>query len=147
MGNTFDIYRANCDGSNIELIATDVANAYYVDYSWDTLPIGRYKYGISTDGGNTISWSECLDKDVMVVDENNAMEIKVYPNPTETMITVEAENMSEIVISNMMGQTVGRYSDINASSANIDMNGYEKGTYLVRIITDNSVIVRNVVKM
>ncbi len=78
---------------------------------------------------------------------DETMTVKVYPNPTETMITVEAENMSEIVISNMMGQTVGRYSDINASSANIDMNGYEKGTYLVRIITDNSVIVRNVVKM
>ena len=71
----------------------------------------------------------------------------VYPNPTDGMITVEAENMSEIVISNMMGQIVGRYTDINGSSANIDMNGYEKGTYLVRIITDSSVIVRNVVKM
>ena len=71
----------------------------------------------------------------------------VYPNPTDGMITVEAENMSEIVISNMMGQIVGRYTDINGSSANIDMNGYEKGTYLVRIITDSSVIVKNVVKM
>jgi len=73
--------------------------------------------------------------------------VNVYPNPTDGMITVEAENMSEIVISNMMGQIVGRYADINASSANIDMNGYEKGTYLVRIITDSSVIVRNVVKI
>ena len=63
------------------------------------------------------------------------------------MITVEAENMSEIVISNMMGQIVRRYTDINASSANIDMNGYENGTYLVRIITDSSVIVKNVVKI
>ncbi|MBP5782549.1 MAG: T9SS type A sorting domain-containing protein, partial [Bacteroidales bacterium] len=73
--------------------------------------------------------------------------VNVYPNPTDGMITVEAENMSEIVISNMMGQIVGRYADINASSANIDMNGYEKGTYLVRIITDSSVIVKNVVKI
>ena len=71
----------------------------------------------------------------------------VYPNPTQGMITIEAENMSEIVISNMMGQIVARYSDINGSSANINMNGFEKGTYLVRIITGSSVIVKNVVKM
>ena len=71
----------------------------------------------------------------------------VYPNPTQGMITIEAENMSEIVISNMMGQVVARYSDINGSSANINMNGFEKGTYLVRIITGSSVIVKNVVKM
>jgi helix-turn-helix protein len=71
----------------------------------------------------------------------------VYPNPTHGMITIEAENMSEIVISNMMGQIVARYADINGSSANINMNGFEKGTYLVRIITGSSVIVKNVVKM
>ncbi len=71
----------------------------------------------------------------------------VYPNPTNGMITVEAENMSDIVISNMMGQIVGHYSDINATSANIDMNSYEKGTYLVRIITGSSVIVKNVIKI
>ncbi len=71
----------------------------------------------------------------------------LYPNPTNGMITVEAENMSEIVISNMMGQIVARYANINDSSANINMNGYEKGTYLVRIITGSSVIVKNVVKM
>ena len=71
----------------------------------------------------------------------------VYPNPTQGMITVEAEHISEIVISNMMGQIVARYADINGSSANININGFEKGTYLVRIITGSSVIVKNVVKM
>ena len=62
------------------------------------------------------------------------------------MITVEAENMSEIMISNMMSQIVAHYADINGSSANNNMNGYEKGN-LVRIITDSSVIVKNVVKL
>jgi hypothetical protein len=89
VGNTYSIYRANCDGSNAELIASNIADANYVDYGWEALPIGQYKYGISTDGGNTIAWSDCLDKDVMVVDENNAMDIKVYPNPTNDILFVE----------------------------------------------------------
>ena len=71
------------------MIASNVAQPNYVDYGWDALPIGQYKYGISTDGGNTISWSECLEKDVMAVDENDAMEIKVYPNPTNGILFVE----------------------------------------------------------
>ena len=51
------------------------------------------------------------------------MTANVYPNPTEAMITVEAENMSEIMISNMMSQIVAHYADINGSSANNNMNG------------------------
>ncbi len=78
---------------------------------------------------------------------DESVTVNVYPNPTDGMITIEADNISEIVIMNMMGQIVGRYADINGSSANIDMSGYENGTYLVRIITDSSVIVKNVVKM
>ena len=67
VGNTYSIYRANCDGSNVELIASNIADAHYVDYGWDALPIGQYKYGISTDGGNTIAWffslfCECVIK-------------------------------------------------------------------------------------
>ena len=119
-----------------------------------TLKPGKYAFMTVENAkvtGYSIATPEACDVNLIdgsilgIGDETVA--VKVYPNPTEAMITIEAENMSEIVISNMMGQTVGRYSDINASSAYIDMNGYEKGTYLVRIITDNSVIVRNVVKM
>jgi hypothetical protein len=145
VGNTYSIYRANCDGSNAELIATNVADAHYVDYGWDALPIGHYKYGISTDGGNTISWSECLDKDVLVVDENNAMEIKVYPNPTNGILFVEtrliASLPAEYIITNVAGQTLlsGHITD---ETQQIDVTGLAEGMYYVRIQGDEGTVTK-----
>ena len=147
VGNTFDIYRANCDGSNIELIATDVANAYYVDYSWDTLPIGRYKYGISTDDGNTIAWSECLDW--LAIGENDAMEVKVYPNPTngilfvQTLCAMSLPTETEYSITSLTGQTLlsGHITD---AIQQIDVSGLDSGMYFVRIQNGKEVIAKKV---
>ena len=147
VGNTYNIYRANCDGSNAELIASNVADAQYVDYGWDALPIGQYKYGISTDGGSTIAWSECLDKDVMVVDENNAMDIKVYPNPTndilfvETVCTPSLPSETEYFITNVTGQTLlsGHITD---ETQQIDVSGLAEGMYFVRIQSDGGCFIK-----
>ena len=147
VGNTYNIYRANCDGSNAELIASNVADAQYVDYGWDALPIGQYKYGISTDGGNTIAWSDCLDKDVLVVDENNALEIKVYPNPTngilfvETVCTPSLPDKTEYIITNVTGQTLlsGHITD---ETQQIDVTGLAEGMYFVRIQNDSKTIIK-----
>ena len=147
VGNTYSIFRANCDGSNAELIASNVADAHYVDYGWDALPIGQYKYGISTDGGNTIVWSECLDKDVMAVDENNTMEIKVYPNPTNGILFVETRRATslqmetEYIITNVTGQTLlsGHITD---ETQQIDVTGLAEGMYFVRIQGDEGITIK-----
>ena len=147
VGNTYSIFRANCDGSNAELIASNVADAHYVDYGWDALPIGQYKYGISTDGGNTIVWSECLDKDVMAVDENNTMEIKVYPNPTNGILFVETRRATslkmetEYIITKVTGQTLlsGHITD---ETQQIDVTGLAEGMYFVRIQGDEGITIK-----
>ena len=147
VGNTYSIYRANCDGSNAELIASNIADAQYVDYGWDALPIGQYKYGISTDGGNTIAWSECLDKDVMVVDENNTMEIKVYPNPTNNVLFVETRLIAslpaatEYIITNVTGQTL-LSGHITNEIQQIDVTGLAEGMYFVRIQNNSKTITK-----
>ena len=147
VGTPFEIYRANCDGSNSVLIASNVAHPNYVDYGWDALPIGQYKYGISTDGGNTIAWSECLGKDVMAVDENSAMEIKVYPNPTNGILFVETLRATSLqaetkyIITNVTGQTLlsGRITD---ATQQIDVSDLAEGMYFVRIQGDRGCIVK-----
>ena len=147
VGNAFDIFRANCDGSNATLIASAVAEAHYVDYGWDALPIGQYKYGISTNGGNNIAWSECLDKDVMNVDENNAMGTIVYPNPTNSILfvqTLRATSLpvkTEYIITNVTGQTLlsGHITD---EIQQIDVTGLAEGMYFVRIQNDEGIVTK-----
>ncbi len=149
VGNTYSIYRANCDGSNAELIASNVADAHYVDYGWDALPIGQYKYGISTDGGNTISWSECLDKDVMAIDENNALEIKVYPNPANGVLFVETRHATslltdtEYIITNLTGQILSQ-GNITNETQQIDVSGLTEGLYFVRIQNDRGIVTKKI---
>ena len=147
VGNAFDIYRANCDGSNTTLIASSVAEAHYVDYGWDALPIGQYKYGISTDSGHTIDWSECLDKNVMAVDENNALEIKVYPNPTNGVLYVQTLHVTSLptktgyCIVNLTGQILLQ-GNITEETQQIDVSGLAEGMYFVRIQGDRGIVIK-----
>ena len=135
MGTPFEIYRANCDGSNSILIASNVAQPNYVDYGWDALPIGQYKYGISTDGGNNISWSECLEKDVLGVNEPDGLEANVYPNPVSDVLFMKnlpCETV-EYSIFNVLGQMVMTGS----SNGTISVAGLEKGIYFLQIKGEN----------
>ena len=132
VGTPFEVYRANCEGSNVTLIATNVAQPNYVDYGWDALPIGQYKYGISTDGGNTIAWSDCLDKDVMNIDEQDALKAVVYPNPASDMVTIECTRAKRIALISVTGETLCDVM-VNSEKTSLSLSGYSSGLYFVRI--------------
>ena len=127
VGNPFDIYRDHCNGTDPELIAEKVAESLYVDYGWDELPIGQYKYGISNDGGTTISWSTCLSKDFMTVDEH----------------ANETSGIRRLTIVNVLGQVV---YDANTATDHSDLilNKLPQGVYIVNLLTDDGIISKKV---
>ena len=61
---TYNLYRANCDGTNAQLIAENLDDTQYIDESWWQLENDSYKYGVSiADSTNTdIFWSNCIEK-------------------------------------------------------------------------------------
>ena len=61
---TCNIYRANCDGTNTQLIAENLSDTLFIDETWWQLENESYKYGVSiADSTNTdIFWSNCIDK-------------------------------------------------------------------------------------
>lgn len=126
VGNPFNVYRSHCDGSNPELIAEKVAEAQYIDYGWDTLPIGQYKYGISNDNGLTIAWSECLPKNYMAVEE-----------------THEVSAIRRLTIINALGQVV---YDASASTDNSSaiLERLPQGVYVVNLLTDDGMVTKKV---
>ena len=126
VGNPFNVYRDNCNGSSPELIAEKVAQAQYVDYGWNALPIGQYKYGISNDEGLTIAWSECLNKNVMAIDE-----------------TEEVTGIKRITIVNALGQIVYEASTSTDDSASI-LERLPQGVYVVNLLTDDGVVSKKV---
>ena len=144
VGNAYDIYRANCDGSGQTMIADDVINAQFIDNGWVTLPIGQYKYGISIDGGHTIYWSDCIDKDYLSVDENLEDEVAVYPNPANNLIRIDVEprliaSVQRIDLYDITGKLMISYNETE-----IDVSGLESGMYFVNILTDKGVVTKKV---
>lgn len=142
VGNAYNIYRAHCDGSGQTLIAEGVINAQFIDNGWVTLPIGQYKYGISIDGGHTIYWSECIDKDYQGVDDIDFADCSVYPNPADDYIIVGANNDSpvqRIDIYDVTGKLM-----ISSVEKEINVSGLESGMYFVNILTDKVCVTKKI---
>ena len=142
VGNAFDIYRANCDGSGQSLIAEAVVNAQYVDNDWVTLPIGQYKYGVSVDGGYTIYWSDCINKDYQDLDENDIADLNVYPNPAQDFIRVETmctSSLQRIDLYDITGKLI-----VSSTDTEINVSKLKSGMYFVNILTDKGVVTKKV---
>lgn len=91
------------------------ANEYYV------------KYYYSTDG----------------VEEIVAQNVNVYPNPTKDILTVEAVNLSNVVIYNSLGQRVFAQT-FDGNEAKIDMSSFDAGIYMVRISADGNEVTKKI---
>ena len=140
VGNAYDIYRANCDGSGQTLIAEAVINAQFIDNDWVTLPIGQYKYGVSIDGGYTIYWSDCIDKDYQGVDENIVDNLTVYPNPANEFIHVETNcELQRIDVYDVTGKLM-----IFSTKTEINVSDLESGIYFVNILTDKGCVTKKI---
>jgi hypothetical protein len=68
---------------------------------------------------------------------DNAQAIKVYPNPATNMVTVDAASAKSIELYNVLGQMVNAPVTYGSSSHNINTSGLARGSYTLRIITEN----------
>ncbi len=78
------------------------------------------------------------------VDEQEAVEVNVYPNPTNGIITIEAEGIESIRLTNMMGQVLDWKEYNRSDHAVLNMDGYSPSMYLLEIKTVNGMVKRKV---
>ena len=69
---------------------------------------------------------------------------KIYPNPTNGTLKIEAEDLQSISISNMLGQHIYE-ALVNGDRFEIDFSDHEAGVYLIRIETAKGVATKRVV--
>ena len=79
----------------------------------------------------------------VAVEENAINDIMVYPNPANAYLNIEAKNMNHICIVNALGQVVYD-KEVGSEKEIIDMTQYKGGIYLVRVTTENGVVVKQV---
>ena len=80
-------------------------------------------------------------RDLVNVDDFNAAQINVFPNPARDNFNITAGSMiRSIVIADITGKVV--YNDIINDTQTRIYNAFETGIYIVRIYTDEGVFVR-----
>ena len=124
------------------LYSISVCNATDPAQTIPVYPIGKgNKYGfIMPPFGVSVAASFAVGTSV---GESSGVSVAVYPNPTNGQVTIEAENLKHITISNMLGQTI---YDGNASGNEFtyDFSKHNAGIYLIRIETSNGATAKKV---
>lgn len=88
----------------------------------------------------TLLWTdgECWDD----TEENLSENISLYPNPTNGILYVDAENLQKVEVLNLFGQKVQ-----SQGGSTIDLSGLGNGVYFVKVTDEEGrVEVRKVVK-
>jgi hypothetical protein len=92
-------------------------------------------------GQNGLSLSSTL-----AVENYQINGLKIYPNPVEDILTINAnEDINEIVIYNMLGQVVLNQKPNNRKNS-IDIGNFKTGIYLAKLKTDNGVTTKRIMK-
>ena len=111
-------------------------------------PSTQYSIMIRTDCVDTTVYSYPIivvtQSQQSVASFDGTTKWKLYPNPANTTVTVEAEGMNRVVIFDATGREVLR-RNVNGDTERIDVSGLENGVYFFRIETADRMVVRKCV--
>jgi len=91
-----------------------------------------------------MKYLQSLQTGVAGVSINNES-LKIYPNPANDYLTVEALPKSDIEILNIEGQIIKRLIT-NDNFTTVDLSNLSGGVYTMRIKTDEGIIVKKLIK-
>lgn len=148
----YNVYRS-FDGSNYNIIGHAAGDA--VSYNDNDIQAVNCYYKVravnSMPGDETCVSAPAMAVDglhdyvTVITDGINELNsaTKVYPNPTNGQVNIEAEGMNRVTVTNALGQTVYDAS-IDGNQTVLDLSQYGTGIYLLRISFENGVSVKRV---
>ena len=71
--------------------------------------------------------------------------VKVYPNPTQGLLTISGTGIKQVRLYNMLGQQVAAASSYNGSNVMLSTSGLAAGIYMVQVRAENGSCVKRVV--
>ena len=127
-----------------------IDNTTFYNFGCDTItvPCGCISAYHNTNWYNSSGWfgfstiiEDCSD--VSELDDNHA---SVYPNPTNGIVKIEAENIQMVSVFDMSGAVVFE-SSASGDEFEYDFSNNESGGYLVRIGTSQSIFSKRITVM
>ena len=74
------------------------------------------------------------------------MNVKLYPNPASSQVTIEAEGIISVSVYDFIGQCLME-SIVREDHTTIDLSHLQSGVYFVKVSTQNGSVIQKVVKM
>lgn len=144
----FQVYRS-IDGAPFVHFATTLDTVVLDSYTTIDQPVCYRARTVCFNDPGLILVSDFSDTvciypvDIPEVNKENSG-IHIYPNPTEGVITVQsAEIIERIDICEITGRTILSFGAIE-NQIKIDLNEFEAGGYVIRILTQKSIITRKI---
>lgn len=82
------------------------------------------------------------DATITPVAETDIDQIKIYPNPTTGVVTVQGVNIKQIVVIDSRGHELS-----STKEAHLDLSNYLAGIYTIQIQTDTKIISKKIIKL
>ena len=139
----FDVYR---DNAVITTLQYDPNNVYY--YYDDTITVGvqaeYFVMAVYSDGCEAPSETLIGEGKPTGINEMDAVQATIYPNPAENQLNIVAESLQRIAVYNVMGQLV----EMKAADGNqfvLQVGDYPPGLYSIQVVTATGVVTKSVI--
>ncbi|MGC4058238.1 MAG: T9SS type A sorting domain-containing protein [Chitinophagaceae bacterium] len=73
--------------------------------------------------------SDTIQSNVLKVDEQSLSSIRLYPNPTQNSVHIDATAKVNVLVSDMAGRQILQLKEVNE----VDLSSFTDGMYLFRI--------------
>ena len=111
--------------------------------SYEVQVIAHCTNGETSDPSATITFTTNPDG----IESHELNNVVVYPNPTNGVVQIKNGEwrMENVEVYDAYGKLLNTMS-VNDHTVNLDLSGYAKGTYFVRVTTERGVVTKRVVK-
>jgi hypothetical protein len=81
----------------------------------------------------------------MGIDEDGQGVVIVYPNPSKNVFNIEGNGIRKVEVINAYGQVI-LSKEIKEDHIHVDLGNHAAGTYLLRVITDNGITLKQLIR-
>lgn len=100
---------------------------------------------LSQNHVNNKSIKDLMNETSLGIDNNyGKVKVKIYPNPSKGLFTVQGNDIQFIEIVNIKGRIINK-SLIEDKQFNIDLSKQPKGVYILKIVTNKGFITRKII--
>ena len=109
----------------------------YIDYTLSSCA-STCQQGLNVD-------ITCSSITVGIENQEAANKIKIFPTPFQSEINIEGNNITKIELYNVSGALLLELKNTNISI--IDLSFLNQGVYFIKLVTDNQIMIKKIVKI